>query len=157
MQVLYSVNETKIHHQEPSEKAEVGSRNGKLHVSFDYIVGTAGQFIDGDLIKMMILPKGAKIVEVTAFCDALGGAGALDIGLYNYATGLPIDTDCLIDGLDAGAALAFKKMSNGGAGIVQDYFLEPLAVDSQVVVEWITTATLSTGAKLKVIVEYVLD
>ena len=75
---LYGVNYTKQYVNIPAEKIPAGEQMGRVRVAYDTYT-TAGA-IGSDIIYLMKIPKGARVLDVRVKHGAHGNSGTLDIG-----------------------------------------------------------------------------
>ena len=74
MTSFYGVNNTKAYQNVPAEKIPAGEQSGRLRVAYDKI--SLSETIVGDVLHMMKIPKGARVLDVIVkFVD-------LDTGSY---------------------------------------------------------------------------
>tara|TARA_R110002020_G_scaffold26844_2_gene86809 strand:+ start:341 stop:796 length:456 start_codon:yes stop_codon:yes gene_type:complete len=74
---LYGVNRTLLNNV-PEQKIPAGEQSGRIRVAYDSYT-TAGA-IGSDVINLMKIPKGARILDVRVKHGAHGNSGTLDIG-----------------------------------------------------------------------------
>lgn len=151
MTAYYGVNNTLNVQDVPSQKIPPGDFAGKLRVARDsFTVGASGTLTTADTIELMKIPKGARVIDVIAYADEMGGAGAFDIGDGS-------DADRFIDGLDAGSAAAIKRMSQAspGAGVLAGSLFDELSAEITVTVTPVTNPTTPASKKIEVVVLYV--
>ena len=144
---LYGSNYTKAFVNVPSQKIEPGEHVGKVKVAYDeYDLDDLGVVLaDGDLIYMMKMPKGARILEAVIHCPDLGTAGIINLGTA-------ADPDRYIAALDGGLSAAAKgEMGAGVAGAFEEF-----SVDTQLLIKC-TEASIAITGVIKVAVYYVMD
>ena len=74
---LYGVNRTLLNNV-PEQKIPAGEQSGRLRVAYDSYT-TAGA-IGSDVIHLMKIPKGARILDIRVKHGAHGNSGTFDIG-----------------------------------------------------------------------------
>lgn len=77
MATLYGANYTKAQLNNPPTLIHQGENNGRVKVAIDSFKGAVGL---NDVIKMMTLPKGAKVLEAVLNHASLGAAGLYKAG-----------------------------------------------------------------------------
>lgn len=150
MATVYGVNNTKKFISVPSEKVPAKEESGKIRVAYDSFVFTANIFAATDFINLMVLPKGAKIVDAIVKAPSLGTTGIFDLGWL--ANGVDAaDADGLVSAADAGGQAVAKHISTE-AGL----FLE-LGAETQIVLDCTEATDAAIGKKIEVAVFYVLE
>lgn len=71
----------------PSEKISVGDSSGDVQVAQFNIAATAAVLSSADILKLVKLPQGSRILQVRLVVGALG-AGTLNVGWSASANGL---------------------------------------------------------------------
>ena len=149
MSTLYGVNHTLKYINVPSEKVQAKDENGKVRVAYDKYVFSAEAAVT-DVIKLMKLPKGAKIVDAVVKAPSLGATGIFDLGYE--ANGVDAaDTDGFVLSADFGGAAAVKKMSTE-AGMFKE-----LGAESQVILTCTELTAAANTKTIEVAVFYVLE
>lgn len=112
-ETMYGANHTKAYVNVPAEQFGVGEMNGKVHVAFDSFAYLAanGQYEVGDVIKLMKLPKGARVLEVIASGPSQGTTGIFEVGWDTLPSGTVGDSDGFIDALDLGGQAATDSIT----------------------------------------------
>ena len=77
MATLYGVNRTLLNNV-PEQKIPAGEQSGRLRVAYDSYT-TAGA-IGTNVIHLMKIPKGARILDIRVKHGAHGNSGTFDIG-----------------------------------------------------------------------------
>ena len=80
MAALNGVNYKKAYVDEPQKLIPHGEHNARVKCSFDTYKGAVAA---GDVISMMKLPKGARIIEAVLNHASLGAAGLYKVGFSN--------------------------------------------------------------------------
>lgn len=139
----------------PSKKVQMGDIDGKKRVIyFDYTVTAAPTA--ADVIKVGVLPAGARVINAGLSFPDLGTAGVLNLG---WAAGVieVADADGLLVSVDVNAAADAVSMqsqmeaSGANAGYMKK-FSESVVIQIDVATAW--TATTGT---IKGFIEYALQ
>ncbi len=153
MATLYGVNATKRDVTTPSVKINVNNQGGRVRHAYDSYTLLAEAAI-GDIIKLMKLPAGAKLIDARLIAPSDGLTGQWDLGWAAYGSEV---TDQ--NGIFGGAA---EGDTGGGAvdskllGVAPGYNKE-FNAEVQLQLEAIEATTGSTGDEIQVEVSYVLD
>lgn len=76
---------------EPSVKIASSQEYGKLRVMYDsYTVDSADEFGTSGLVRLMTIPKGARLIEAEVSMPASGATGIFDLG---WAASAELDSD----------------------------------------------------------------
>lgn len=144
---------------EPSVKSGVGDSAGVRRSAFDSYTFSA--IIDTtDTLELCLIPKGARVLNVTMVCDDLGTTGDFNIGWKASAeldsSGSAVeaaDADGFGVAVDVNAAASVYEMKDqtGLAGMHKKFDAE---VQLQITPSEITTAT---SGDLSIEVEYVIE
>tara|TARA_R100000664_G_scaffold24607_1_gene34445 strand:- start:34 stop:504 length:471 start_codon:yes stop_codon:yes gene_type:complete len=106
MTSFYGVNNTKAYQNVPAEKIPAGEQAGRLRVAYDKI--SLSETIVGDVLHMMKIPKGARVLDVIVkFVDLdTGNTDArMDIGWAASSDAVEsADDNGFFDALDISAA-----------------------------------------------------
>jgi len=151
---LYSAEFQKAHVDVPKQMLSQNEQGGKL------IIAQAKHTFDGepslnDVIKMIKLPKGAKVIEAIVHSPDLGTVGVLKLGYSASANGALLgDNDAFIPSIDVTAAVSGLKMSAQVAGLAG----RGLELTEEVDVEFlVSTATdAADGLVINLELHYVL-
>jgi hypothetical protein len=154
MATLYSNQKTKWSQNVPSEKLDTNEQSGRIRVAFADITLASAQI--GDVIELVNLPNGARIIDGYLTNAALGSSTTLSVGnaAYKNAAGTVVNAS-------ATAYLAATSTSSAartdafatialGAGSVVNANEDGLPI----------TATLAGGAAsgvVQIAVRYVVD
>lgn len=153
MSTYYGVNATKRDVNVPSQKIPPGEVNGRVRVAYDEFTLTA-DLTTSDVIKMMKIPAGARVLDVHLAFDKLDASGGtIDVGWE--ANGVDeADPNGFINAADVATAADVVKMSDNlanGAGQFKEF-----SVETQVTV--VPSAdTDATSGSIKLAVYFVLD
>lgn len=79
MSTFYGSNATLRDNSVPAQKIPAQDVCGRLRVAYDEIV-LAGAVTTSDVIKMMKLPNGARIIDAILSSTDLGSTGTLNVG-----------------------------------------------------------------------------
>lgn len=125
---LYSDELTQVR-AEGHELLKPNEMHGRVRMCrFSYTTPATVGVVDGQNIAMCILPKGARILEVFAAFEAMGGSAALDIGLMaKDGSGYIDEDDSVADDDDLlGAAISVVSAGETIAAdtIAQNYGYE---------------------------------
>lgn len=151
---VYGVNATKRDVTRPAEKVPANEQYGRVRVLYDeYTVDTADEFGTSGLIKMMKIPKGARLVGARVVCPATGATGIFDVGWAAGAKGVELaDADGIFAAQDPGDAAVDAQMAGTVAG-----FNKTFEEEVQVEVDF-SEATADMGTKtLKLMLFIVVD
>jgi hypothetical protein len=76
---------------EPSVKIDASQEYGKLRIMYDsYTVDSADEFGTSGLIRMMKIPKGARLIDAEVSMPASGATGQFEVG---WADSADLDED----------------------------------------------------------------
>jgi len=143
---LYGSNYTKAFINVPSEKIEPGEFAGKMKVAYDEydLDGLGVVLAANDIIYLMKIPAGARILEAIIDSPSLGTTGIVQLGTI-------ADPDRYIASADAGGQAVRARMPEGADGA-----FEELSVETQLALKCTEISTEITGI-VKVSVHYVMD
>ena len=79
MATVYGANYTKQFINNPSELIPKGEQYGRVHVAYDSYTASGAIGIN-DLVYLMKLPAGARVLACTFKHDDLGSTGAISVG-----------------------------------------------------------------------------
>lgn len=153
MATLYGVNATKRDVTVPSVKIKVNEQHGRVRRAYDSYTLAAEASI-ADLILMMKLPAGAKIVDARVIAPTDGTSGQWDVGWAAAGTVLA-DQNGLFAGaaeVDTGAGAIDSKLLGVAPGYNQEFDAE---VQIQLYCLEATTASDTDVIELEVF--YVVD
>lgn len=150
MATVYGVNNTKKYITNPIDKVQAKEDGGKVRVAYDSYVFLANAFADGDLIELMKLPKGAKVVDAFVKAPSLGTTGIFDLGYKANGVDV-IDENAFVSAADAGGQAVFKRMSTE-AGSFKEF-----SVETTVILDCTEVTTAAIGLTIEVAVFYVLE
>lgn len=151
MATLYGVNHTKKYIDNPAEKVIAKQELGKSRWVYDSVV-LAAELAVNDIVKLMKLPKGAKILNAIVKSPSLGTTGILDLGIE--ANGVEAaDQDFFVASADAGGQ-AVQKSAH--ASLAAGTFAE-LSAETQVVLKCTEASDAGTGKTIEVAVEISLE
>jgi hypothetical protein len=138
----------------PNTKIPSGEQSGILRVAYDSYA-LVGDLSSNDVIRMMYLPAGARVIDVMlAFDDLDASGGTLDVGWAASADAVEsAQAAGFISAADCTVADVIKMSDNLANGTGQfKQFASPVLV--QVKVNGDTDATSGT---IKLCVKYVID
>ena len=154
MATLYSNQKTKWSQNVPSEKIDTNELSGKMRIAFADVTLASAQI--GDVVELVNLPNGARIIDGYLTYAALGSSTTLSVGYaaYKNAAGTTV-------ALSATAYLAATSTSSAartdifatqalGANSVVDANQDGLPI----------TATLAGGTAsgvVQIAIRYVVD
>ena len=154
MATLYSNQKTKWSQNVPSEKIDTNELGGRMRIAFADITLASAQI--GDVVELVNLPNGARIIDGYLTYAALGGSTTLSVGnaAYKNAAGttVALDADTYFVAAStstAGRSDIFATIALG-AGSVVDANENGLPI----------TATLAGGAAsgvVQIAIRYVVD
>lgn len=158
MATNYGVNADLLLVDNPSQKAGVGEQGGRVRCIYDTFELTA-DLAANDTIEMGgLIPKGARVIDVHLFFDALG-AGTLDVGWKASAelSGGSAVVAAVADGFIDGAAVT----NQGHESMQEDHFAEAgmfkkFDAAVQPVIK-VATDTSATSGTISLAILYVLD
>ncbi len=140
MATVYGVNYTKQFITVPSEKIPKGEQYGRVHTAYDSYVAS-GAIALNNLVYLMKLPAGARVLACTFKHDDLGSAGAISIGTAD-------DPDAFITNTTVTSAGCVQMEDEAGN-------LASYSAEEQVIAK-ANTATDAAGS-FYVMVQYVID
>jgi aspartate 1-decarboxylase len=154
MATLYSNQKTKWSQNVPSEKIDTNEQGGRMRIAFADV--TLASAAIADVVQMVNLPNGARIIDGYLTNAALGSSTTLSVGnaAYKNAAGTPV-------ALAAASYLAATSTSSAartdafatialGAGSVVDANEDGLPIT-------ITLAGGTASGVVQVAVRYVVD
>jgi hypothetical protein len=148
----YGVNATKRDNSGPADLIPVGEVNGRIRMAYDSIA--AGIHLTTDVIKMMKLPEGARIIDVWSKTDAADSTGIVDIGWEANSVDAA-DQNGFGDSVDMNAAAALVKMSATVALAGNMKQFSKTGGETQVVIT--PTTSFTAGSAMELMVFYVVD
>ena len=78
---VYGVNNTKTNVTLPTVKVPACEAGGRVRHLYDaYTVGAGDDFGTSGLVKLMTIPKGARVVGMQLVCPDLGTTGQFEVG-----------------------------------------------------------------------------
>jgi hypothetical protein len=157
MATLYGVNATK-RLANPATLEAQGEKNSPIKVAFDQYTLTAA-LAQNDVIKLMKLPAGARVLDVvlnmSASLDASGGT--VDVGWEANSVDAA-DADGFMDDVVATAAATFMMSDDEGTrpGMFKQF--SPLGGETQVTITADAAGGLdATSGTISLAVYYVID
>jgi hypothetical protein len=149
MATVYGVNATKRDVNVPADKIAAGEVNGKVMVAYDEYTAS-GALSNGDVIKLMKIPKGARLLDAVVQADDLGTTGTGKLGWEAGASAAEAaDDDGIIASLDFNTAAARTRMTTA-AGVMKKF-------TEEVQVSLTLTAATTAAGSIKVYLMYVVD
>lgn len=135
-----------------SAKAPVGDVGGRVRSLYFTITLSGAVIAISDVLKLAVLPAGARIVGFRCIVPSLGTTGIFDLGWAASADAVETaDPDGIVSGLDAGG-----QAVNNNTILTAAYGKKfASAVDIQAVFTEATTA--ADGVVLKGHIEYVVE
>ena len=154
MTVFYGVNATSRDVSVPSVKIPRGEVAGRIQVAYDEYTLGSGSLTTSDSLRLMFIPKGARVHDIRIVAPDCGGSGAINVGWLasadaaeaanatGFFSALTVSSAATISNLDevASAAGAMKQFSSA----------------VQVVIVPSTNCTATSGT-IKVAVYYVVS
>jgi hypothetical protein len=150
---LYSKNQAGLN-KFPPDMVPKGELYGQVHCLYDEYT-LVGALTSGDLIKMGSIPIGSRILDATVFSDDIDGSiavgeiatGALEEGAGNSSVAELIPSTAV-------ATAAVLKMSGAAtnAGL-----LKKTTAEYVVGIKCTATSAAAVGAKIRLLVLYVMD
>jgi hypothetical protein len=154
MATLYSTQKTKWSQNVPSEKIDTNETGGRMRIAFADVTLASASI--GDVVQMVNLPNGARLIDGYLTNAALGASTTLSVGYaaYKNAAGTTV-------ALSAAAYLAATSTSSAartdilatialGAGSVVDANEDGLPIT-------ITLAGGTASGVVQVAIRYVVD
>jgi hypothetical protein len=154
MATLYSTQKTKWSQNVPSEKIDTNETGGRMRIAFADVTLASASI--GDVVQMVNLPNGARLIDGYLTNAALGASTTLSVGYaaYKNAAGTVV-------ALSAAAYLAATSTSSAartdilatialGAGSVVDADQDGLPIT-------ITLAGGTASGVVQVAIRYVVD
>lgn len=138
----------------PSEKVIANQQYGRVrHLYDEYTVDAADEFGTSGLIKMMKIPKGARVIDARVVCPATGATGIFDIGWAAGAGGVELaDADGFFAGIDPGAAAVDAKMVGTRPG-----WQKTFAEEVEVQIDCTEATAAMAGLKIALEIQIVVD
>lgn len=150
MATAYGVNHTNKYISNPIVKVQAKEDGGKVRVAYDSYVFPAAAFAQGDVIELMKLPKGAKVVDAIVKSPSLGSTGIFTLGYK--ANGIDVAAPAaLVTAADAGGqAVAARMALEAGA-------FKEFAAETTVILTSTEVTTAAADKIIEVAVFYVLE
>ena len=148
---LYGVNRTLLNNV-PEQKIPAGEQMGRVRVAYDSY--TTGGAIGDDVINLMKIPKGARILDIRVKHGAHGNSGTLDIGWLASDDGSESeDTDGFFNELAVGSAGSNgQEIATANAvGILKEFSAEVQVTARK------GGVNTDTAAEIALAIFYVLD
>lgn len=147
MATFYGANNTEYYQTVPAQKIAPGKQDARIFVSSD-TYALAAAFTTADTVEMMVLPKGAIILDIVFESPNMSTTGI-------FTVGTAADTDGYLVGLDAGGQAVRGNIITHGTGALAPFQAE-LAADTTVVVGCSENTTATSGT-IKLSVFYTLE
>lgn len=145
-----SVNKAKLVNN-PANMIDTGEYSGKVRSLYDSYVFTNDAFSASDNIVLQSLPKGARVIDAIVKCPSIGATDGI-FTLGYQANGIDsADPDAFVTA-DAGGQAVLARMAAGAAGAFKKF-----DADTSLILDCTQAATAASGAKIEVVVLYVLD
>ena len=152
MATLFGANYTKKFVSVPSEKVHGKEHSGKVRMAYDKYTFVQDA-VSGATIKMMKLPKGAKVVDCIVKCPSLGTTGIFSLGYEaNGVDVADLDGFLLATSIDVGGQAVLGRATLGSAAIFKDF-----AAETQVVLTQTEDTTLANGLAIEVAIFYTME
>ena len=152
MATLYGVNYSKKNISVPSEKVQGKEHSGKVRMAFDSYVFVAN-VVSGATIKLMKLPKGAKVVDAVCKCPSLGTTGIFSLGYEaNGVDVADLDGFLLATSIDAGGQAVLGSATLGSAAIFKEF-----SAETQVVLTQTEATDVANGLAIEVAIFYTME
>jgi len=154
MATLYSTQKTKWSQNVPSEKIDTNEQSGKLRVAFADVTLASASI--GDVVEMVNLPNGARIIDGYLSNAALGASTTLSVGYAAYknaaGTTVALSTAGYLAATSTSSAARTDIFATQalGSGSVVDANQDGLPIS-------ITLAGGSASGLVQLIVRYVVD
>lgn len=107
---VYGANATKRDNSTPSAKIDNNQDKGRLRILYDSYTPSA-ELTSGDKIRMMKIPKGAKVYEAILHSPVLGSGGNAQLSVgweaHTTASGTTVDecTDCFFSDIEGSSVI----------------------------------------------------
>lgn len=132
MATFYGSNATKRDNQAIKQLIGPGDKYGRLRVDYDFFTNAAAKS-QNDVIKLMKLPPGARVVDVIVILSAAldVASGTVDVGWEANLVDTA-DDDGFLANVDVTAAATFSMLDDQGTrpGILKQF--DPLGGETQV-------------------------
>lgn len=152
MATVYGVNYTKKNITNPAEKVNAKEESGKVRVAYDSYV-FAANVVSGATIKLMTLPKGAKVVDCKVKCPSLGTTGIFSLGYEaNGVDVADLDGFLVATSIDAGGQAVLGVPTLASAAIFKEF-----SVETQVVLTQTEDTTAALGLAIEVAIFYTME
>lgn len=160
MATLYSSQYQDAYQDVPSDKINSPDFNGRVHIAyFEYTITAAPT--NGDVLKLLKLPKHARVLDFHIAAPDLGTAGVLNIGWAASAeldsAGAAVeaaDADGFMASVDVNAAAAIQNMADVSGAAVPGY-LKKFSAEVDVQIDIATAWTVTSGT-IKGYIEFAL-
>lgn len=150
MAEYYGSNYTKNFVNVPATLSNPGEQKAKIHFAYDEYVA-AGALALNDTIKMMKLPKKARVIDVVLASSDLGTVGTLDVGWEANGTE-SADDNGFLNAVDVNAAAQTISMQE--QNYMPGQFVQ-FSAETQIAIK-VSAATDAAGT-IKLGVYYVVD
>ena len=152
MATVYGVNYTSAYVTNPSEKIPANQHSGKSRWAYDKYVFAANVMAVNDLIYLMKLPKGAKIINAIVKAPSLGTTGIFDLGILTNGVEAA-DQDFFVASADAGGQAVQKTAY---ASLAAGVFVQ-LSAETQVLLKCTEATDVANGLTIEVAIEYSVE
>lgn len=155
MASFYGVNATKQLVNNPPTPAGLGEAGGRVRTIYDKYTFTAVIATTDALYMGVIIPKGARVLDVMVKCADLGTTGAFNIGWSASADGVEAAAATgFFSALDVNTAADIVLASQASAA--PSGIFKKFAAPVQVVIVP-STITTATSGDVEIAVTYVID
>jgi hypothetical protein len=149
MATFYGINATKRDNSVPAQKIDAMDVQGRVRVAYDEIT-LAGAITTSDVIKMMKLPAGARILDAHLVSADLGTTGTLNVGWEDNGV-----DGAAASGIFSAADVNSAALSAKMAATYSTNLLKKFSAETQISI--VPAANTTAGGKVALAVYYVLD
>lgn len=157
MATTFGLNATLRDVNVPSSKIKSNEGGGRVQMAYDEVTFSS-EPATNDVVNMMKLPKGAKIVDAAVVWAATGGSvGNIGLGWAASSDGVEAaSAQGLIASVSTVAAGSSRTNDSGNAGAAGNMKTFASECQVQLLVVAGTTGGAFNGKKFKVMVQYVI-
>ena len=107
-------------------RADAGEGGGKMRAAVIPLNVATGSITNADTIRVASFKTNARILRLTAYIDALGTSGSIDVGFFKsdvYNDGAVVEVDTFADAYDVSSAVSadiFETTAGGGGSVTLD-------------------------------------
>ena len=153
MATVFGVNYSKKFIANPSEKVVGKEHSGKVRMAFDSYVFAANVVAGANVIKLMKLPAGAKVVDCIVKCPSLGTTGIFELGYEANGVDIADPNGFLVStSIDAGGQAVLGVPTLASVAIFKEF-----SVETQVILTQSEDTTAALGLAIEVAIFYTME